>query len=607
MQSKERLQFWGAVTWGTLKYHLLTRLFLAVVLLPLFQGISTWLIQSTGRLTISSGDYLGFLFSLQGLGVLLAALFVLALLTGIDIHAFVMMSALAQEKSLDWTARELLLAGLTSFRLLLKRPIGFLVLLYNALIVPLVGIGLSVSLTREFKIPNFITDVIFSTPLYLAFYSLLMLFLSVLAILFLFFFHFLILEQADVSSALRQSANLVRKRWKSLLKDFFLKGLLVLLAIIVLLALNVLILTVAQGLESAFWKRLASFFVALCSAQVIALFSILTPPFLCFQLTRLFYRFRSEEKGAAFQANLIRPSLGGRLTRSFSRPRSKRVVLSLVAIFFLLGNIAVSGFLSLTFDELFQVNENLLIVAHRGGGDLAAENSLLGLKRAIEEGASWSEIDVQRTKDGHYVIHHDSSFSRLTGEKRRAQEMTLAEIKQLRLKDHFDSSRAPQAVATLEEMLDLAKGKIGLFIELKGKTADERMVEDVVTMVKARGMEKEVVILSLDYPLIRYLEANHPELESGFLYFFAFGQQEALEGDWLVMEEREATPAKVEALQAAGKKVVVWTVNSEESIKRFVDSEVDGLITDSVPSVKAGIQRRDERSELDLIFERLIQ
>lgn len=57
----------------------------------------------------------------------------------------------------------------------------------------------------------------------------------------------------------------------------------------------------------------------------------------------------------------------------------------------------------------------------------------------------------------------------------------------------------PQPVATLEEMLETAKRKIGLFIELKGSTADTKMVDDVVKMAQERNMEKEVVLLSLDY------------------------------------------------------------------------------------------------------------
>lgn len=45
-----------------------------------------------------------------------------------------------------------------------------------------------------------------------------------------------------------------------------------------------------------------------------------------------------------------------------------------------------------------------------------------GLEAAIAQGAQWSEINVQRTKDGHYIIHHDATFKRLAGEPRTAQK-----------------------------------------------------------------------------------------------------------------------------------------------------------------------------------------
>ncbi|WP_330872367.1 glycerophosphodiester phosphodiesterase, partial [Streptococcus suis] len=94
-------------------------------------------------------------------------------------------------------------------------------------------------------------------------------------------------------------------------------------------------------------------------------------------------------------------------------------------------------------------------------------------------------------------------------------------------------------------------------------------------MVKAYGVEEEVALLSLDYKLITYIEETYPEMVSGYLYYFSIGQTEDLQGDYLIMEEAEASPEKVADLKAQGKKVIVWTVNTEESIQRFVNSEVD--------------------------------
>ena len=119
-----------------------------------------------------------------------------------------------------------------------------------------------------------------------------------------------------------------------------------------------------------------------------------------------------------------------------------------------------------------QSSHETAVIAHRAGGILAAENSLEGLEEAISHGAYGSEIDVQRTSDGHYVINHDSTFSRLCGVSKKASEMTLEEIRQLTITDSSGGETMTAKIPTLEEMLDTCGDRCVLFIELKGETAE---------------------------------------------------------------------------------------------------------------------------------------
>ena len=172
-----------------------------------------------------------------------------------------------------------------------------------------------------------------------------------------------------------------------------------------------------------------------------------------------------------------------------------------------------------------------------------------------------------------------------------------------RIKDNFNIMGQPQKVATPEEFLDTAKGRIGLFLELKGRTADRQMADDIIAMVKERKMEKEVVILVSNYRLVNYIEDKYPEIQTGFLYFFALGKIGSMRADILIMEEREATSDKLYIIRQAHKKAYVWTVNSKSSIEKFVNSDVDGIITDYVREVKAAIRRRDDRTDMEIIME----
>lgn len=138
-----------------------------------------------------------------------------------------------------------------------------------------------------------------------------------------------------------------------------------------------------------------------------------------------------------------------------------------------------------------------------------------GLEAAIAQGAQWSEINVQRTKDSHYIIHHDATFKRLAGEPRTAQEMTLADIRQLQIANIFTPASPSGPVATVEEMLDAAKERIGLFIELKGLSADQAMVDDLAETIRQRGMNESIALISLNLDPVRYSkQAPYPRSRS---------------------------------------------------------------------------------------------
>lgn len=127
-----------------------------------------------------------------------------------------------------------------------------------------------------------------------------------------------------------------------------------------------------------------------------------------------------------------------------------KLLLFISLILLTIFNFMTALVFSIFFDDIFKSNKDIAIVAHRGGGNLAAENSILGMERAIENGAKWSEIDVQRTKDGHYIINHDSTFSRLSDSNKKSTELTISEINELKVKDLFNTNGIEQPIATLE-------------------------------------------------------------------------------------------------------------------------------------------------------------
>lgn len=596
----------GNIAWIYTKYQLLTKAVLLLIIFPIFRIVVKQLITSTGRVSISSGDYLSFLFSLQGVGLLIACMILLIILIGTDINAFIIMSALIKEKRLNLSVRQLLFVGIKSLKSFI-RPSGILIIIYIALITPIVGVGLSLSVTRNLKIPNFITSVIFDNNIYFAAYCAVMILLIVLTLVHIFFFHYLIIDNQTISNSLKKSAGLMKKHWLKFIKEFFIKSwLFYIIVFFLLISSSFFIYTYAQNIESVFFRRLWSIFMAMSIAELSAYLGVMTVPFICYKLTNLFYKF-NEEDGYVIRLKMdIRADKFTRKAPDKLRLKTKLLLLSFFAAVLAINGV-LSIFMSVFFDEVFMPNSKIDIVAHRGGGDLAAENSILGMEKAAAQGAKWSEIDVQRTKDGYYIINHDSSFARLTGIDKTSEELNLEEIRQLKIKDLFNSDGILQPVSTLEEFLDAAKGKIGLFIELKGATADEKMVDDVVRMLKAKKMENEVAILSLDYKLISYTEKKYPEFNTGYLYFFSIGEISNIKADMLIMEEEEATDDRVDAIHQSGKKAIVWTVNTDESIRKFISSDIDGIITDHVKTVKDAIKERNQKNDIEIIIESIME
>lgn len=104
----------------------------------------------------------------------------------------------------------------------------------------------------------------------------------------------------------------------------------------------------------------------------------------------------------------------------------------------------------------------LLTAAHRGQWRDAPENSLPGMRAAFDKGAEMVELDVQLTKDGVPVVMHDTSVNRTTNGTGDVSSFTLAELKQLRLRQGLGGAQAAvtnEPVPTLAEAMNVAKDR----------------------------------------------------------------------------------------------------------------------------------------------------
>lgn len=108
-----------------------------------------------------------------------------------------------------------------------------------------------------------------------------------------------------------------------------------------------------------------------------------------------------------------------------------------------------------------------LVSGHRGGPDKGfPENCLPTFERTLQRGFAMLEIDPRYTKDGAIVVFHDATLERTSTGKGRVADHTLAELKQLRLKDN-DGNVSEFQMPTLDEALEWARGKTVLVLDQK--------------------------------------------------------------------------------------------------------------------------------------------
>ena len=142
-------------------------------------------------------------------------------------------------------------------------------------------------------------------------------------------------------------------------------------------------------------------------------------------------------------------------------------------------------------DNLFHNPKYVTVVAHRGDWRNHPENSLPAFQSCIEMGVDMIEIDLQRTKDGELILMHDRTVDRCTNGKGKISEMTYDEIQRLRLRPQHSASVTRNHIPTLEEVLNLCKGKILINID-KGYDYFQQVYE----LMEKTGTTNQVIIKS---------------------------------------------------------------------------------------------------------------
>jgi glycerophosphoryl diester phosphodiesterase len=287
-------------------------------------------------------------------------------------------------------------------------------------------------------------------------------------------------------------------------------------------------------------------------------------------------------------ADMSRPAASPRISPAGFR----RLGWLIAAIAALMGIAAGVAFL-----EALNLDRSVAITAHRGSKYEAPENTLSAIRQAIADGADYAEIDVQTTADGVVVLLHDADLKRVASVPRRIYEIGFEELREVDVGSWFAPEFGDERIATLQEAIDLARGRIKLNIELKYTRDDPTLAPKVGEIVRENDFADDCVISSLKLTGLRDVEAGFPELKTGFIVFRAVGDLARVEVDFLSVSAANATSRLVRDLRRRGRGLHVWTVDDPQNALAMIELGVDNIITGRPVGVRRVLDQWNELSD----------
>jgi glycerophosphoryl diester phosphodiesterase len=166
-------------------------------------------------------------------------------------------------------------------------------------------------------------------------------------------------------------------------------------------------------------------------------------------------------------------------------------------------------------DLVAPARDRVLVIGHRGAEALAPENTWAGLSRGYDAGADLLEVDVQLTSDGEAIVFHDFTLQPKLGDPRWVRDLAWDELRGFDVGRWFGPSFSGERIPRFAEVLDWARGRVALWLDLKHgfDYADAgRLEATVVDLIEAAGMEDQVLISSWDQVALARIRARKPEI-----------------------------------------------------------------------------------------------
>ena len=233
------------------------------------------------------------------------------------------------------------------------------------------------------------------------------------------------------------------------------------------------------------------------------------------------------------------------------------------------------------------------IIAMRGAPDLAPENTLPSIEKAVKAGANLVALEIQGTKEGEAVIIADPSLNRTTNGDGKVAKMTLKEIQALDAGSWYDAEFDKTKVPTLEEALDALGKKTGVMLYIPNLRGNEPLEASILKSLKPRAKAKTDILVFTDSSELAAFKAKAPDFEyilvlSENTAGFVLVEKSAKLGLKTIRPFRSQVNAELmRQARAKGLKVFAHFADEESDISNLIEQRVDGIVTGRIERLKA--------------------
>ena len=470
---------------------------------------------------------------------------------------FLMLLAYHQQRAIPYTLKGL-------WKRLNQKVLHFMsfqtifFVVYLMLVIPLISSVLPLSITQNLQIPRFIVDeLLTSTKGKFLYYGAITVIL-VVGLRFIFTLPFFtVYHSTSIWQAVKMSWQFSQRK---LIETLSMLALIVIVHVTITATILVIIfvpLYIVERLLPGNALVVAAFTLTLAEGFLVLAFTFLQAVFS--QILVLVSFKLTHEKPLIIQ------------NESFRKTILHWTIIIGIFMYFLISGLNIINLEKTVYEPTTK------IIAHRGFMEKGVENTVSSLIASAEAGADMVEIDIQQTKDGKFIVFHDASLTRLAGKRESVYQMTQAELMEVTV----HSGQLSDTIPSLEQMLEKSRElNIQLLIEIKthGYETDDMLQRLIAVLDQYKALDVHY-IQSLEMDIATQIKEMEPRLKVGVVYALNLGALPKTDLDFIAIEQYFVTERLIEQAKQQEKQLFVWTVNDTRGLQKYLEQNIDGIIT----------------------------